>query len=175
MDERIFPDWIFGLVLRRAATLILAFSWILGIGAGYFLFYATSDCSSLMGGCMQTPVSIVSFFLTCFFPFLSSALAVFLSSPWLLPMICFGKAFLFSYVFSLLSFAGGASAVFSRWMILIGDIFTIPLLYCFCLRYISGMRRISPLVFGSFLLLALGVSVAIWVWILPFWTDVLNF
>ena len=159
---------------RRGATAILAFSWIAGLVSGFLLFNAVGDYTvSLMVGCIYAPVSIVTLAQTYIFPLLCSAFAVFLSSPWLLPVICFGKALLFSFVFSGISFAWGTSAAFTHWMILVCDGLTTPFLYLWWLRHIYGDGRVSLPALFLYLLPSTVISWAVFNWIIPFWADVL--
>ena len=174
MNRTPFANHLCASWFRKGASSILAFSWVLGLVLGFFLFYAESDfTSSLMVGCIRAPFSIVSLMLAYILPFLCSALAVFLSSPWLLPVICFGKAMLFSFVFSGLSFAWGTSAVFVNRFVLACNGICTPFLYCWWLRYISGERRASLLNFGLFMLPSLVIPVMVFTWVTPFWADVM--
>lgn len=159
---------------RKRSTLILAFSWILGLLAGAFLSCVSSDSvSELMGGCFNASVSIVTLSQAYMIPFLCSALAVFLSSPWLLPVICFGKAMLFSFVFSGLNYAWGASASFACCVIMACDLLSMPLLYFWWLRNASGNQRVRFWELTAFSIPVLVIATAVHVWIIPFAADVM--
>lgn len=159
---------------RKGATVILAFSWILGLTCGVFLSCAVGEVAvSLMGGCFYGSVSIVSLAQAFIIPFLFSAFAVYFSYSWLLPVICFGKALLFSFVFSGLSFAWGASAWFIRWGVLLCNVICMPLLYCWWLRNLSGTRKPCFWELLIFSVPVFAVATVVYLWIIPFAADVL--
>lgn len=159
---------------RRGSTVILAFSWVFGLLTGGFLSCVGSDSvSELMGGCVYASVSIVTLLQVYMIPFLFSALAVFLSFPWLLPAICFGKAMLFSFVFSGLIFAWGTSASFLCSVIMACDLLSMPFLYFWWLRNVSGTRRVHIRELIAFALPALAIVTAVRIWVIPFAADVL--
>ena len=143
--------------LRKGATLILAFSWISGLLLGFGLCdIVGSYAVSLMRGCVYSPVSIVWFFAFAIFPFLLSALAVYLSFPWLILLICFGRAVLFGFVFAGLESVWENSAWLVRIGLLFEDFFLIPILYLFWHRHIFRDGRFP-----------LGDWLATVVWIIP--------
>ena len=165
---------ISGSHFRKVSTLILAFSWISGLLFGVFLFCAASDSVfALMGGCAFDSVSIVTLMQAYMLPFLISALAVFLSFPWMLPVICFGKAVLFSFVFCGLTLAWGTSAFFIRWTLLGFDLLSMPLLYFWWHRSISSARRVRLLDMALYMLPIPAIAFLVYAWVIPFMADVL--
>lgn len=122
---------------RRSCRSFLALVWLAGLCCGTAA-YLSSDGQliSLMRSVLYAPVSIVGMLCVTVLPFLLSALAVFLSRPaWLLP-ICFGKAFLCSFVSMGVFQAFGAAGWLLRWFLLFGDCVNIPVLYWFWLRHL---------------------------------------
>lgn len=159
---------------RKAATWFLAFSWTLGFFCGILLFCNTDgSVLSLMRRSIYTPVSIVSLLFTCIFPFLLSALAVFLSFPWLLPVIGFVKAFLLSFVLAGLAFAWGNSAWLLQLYVLSCDLAFLPFLYMFCFRHVSGE---TPCFFTECMVMLLTGCLVVCIAyfeVIPFFADVL--
>ena len=117
--HRNMPAW-----WRKDCFLFLAFCWIAGLVSGASACLAAGDSlNSLMRGAAARPVSIVSLLSVTMFPFLLSALAVYISEPWLLLIVSFGDAFVLSFVSLLAS----------------------PLMYLSWLRHLTGRRRFDGL------------------------------
>ena len=82
---------------RKGTTVFLALSFLIGLVSGILIFFAAGESFlSLMRSAFYSPVSIVGLLCVTALPFLFSAIAVFLSQPWLMFPICFGKASFFS-------------------------------------------------------------------------------
>lgn len=142
-------------VIRNGYRFFLAFVWILGLVGGVICLYPAEDSFlSLMRTFSYNRLSIVSvlalYLLPCFF----TALAVCFSGFRLLYLLCFSKAFSFSYVSALVVRSFG-SAGWLVWLLLLGpELLNLPLLFFFWLRAPQIDRRYS---FSSALLLmALG-------------------
>ena len=120
---------------------LLSICWLVGLSCGIFLFlYAGTPVISLMRRAPVGSVSIVSLFCIGLLPFLFTACAVFVSELRLLFLICFCKAFLFSFAFT-----GISVAFFSAgWLICILLLFTDGIgcivLYSIWVRLLSGRR-----------------------------------
>lgn len=126
---------------RRGCRFFLACSWLSGLVCGILVsLSAGSLLVSLMRSTLYVPVSIVGLLCVTILPFLFSALAVFLSRPGLLLPICFAKAFLLAFVSVGILRAFGSAGWLLRWLLLFGDCASVPVLYWFWLRYISGNR-----------------------------------
>lgn len=143
---------------RKGSTAFLAFSFFGGLisGAAAFLFSGDS-LLPMMRSSLYCSVSIVSMLLILTLPFLLSALAVSFSEPRLLLLVSYGKAFLFSFVLLGISRAFGSAGWLIRWLLAFGDCATLPLLYLYWQRHISGEVKFSNaecLVFLSLYFLA---------------------
>lgn len=109
---------------------ILAVCWGCGLFSGFCLSFSAADLPvSVMHGLFYPSVSIVPLLHTILFPFLLSAFAVTFSIRALIPVLCFGKAFLFSYTllwfhraFGATGWLIGAVFLFSNWA-------SVPVLY----------------------------------------------
>lgn len=127
---------------RKGSTTFLALSFLLGLVFGVAVFSAAGDSFlSLMRGILSGSVSIVGLLCVTFLPFLFSAFAVSISEPWLLLPVSFGKAFLFSLVSLGLLQGFGSAGWLVRWLLMFSDLVSLPLLYGFWQRHISGERR----------------------------------
>ena len=83
---------------RRVNVTILAFTLMLGYSFGSIVScFASPILFQLMRTGAMNGVSIVSVLPILLFPFLVSALAVFLRLKWLLLLVAFLKAFIFSF------------------------------------------------------------------------------
>lgn len=144
---------IVSFTVRKSDRMLLALSWVFGLGFGGFVFrYAGSDLVSQMPLAAKCQPSIFGLLTVTYLPFLFSAFAVMISTPKLLHMICFCKAFLFGYASCGVFAAFGEGSWLVRWMLLFTDIWGAALLYFFCQRHVSGVRQMSwPLLSGYFL------------------------
>lgn len=134
-----FPAW-----WRRGAAALLALSFVLGLVLGALLFLsAENDSTSLMRMAKNGPVSIVGLLSVSFLPFLISAFAVYVSQPWLLPVIALCKGASFSLVSLGVTAAYGSAGWLMRLLLMFSDLCALPLLLFFWLRYISGERRFT--------------------------------
>lgn len=159
--------------LRKGATTILAFSWIVGLVSGFLLSYHAGDSlCSLMRGCVYSSVSIVWFLSVSIFPFLFSALAVFLSFPQLLFVICFIKALLYGFLFVGLDFAWGSAAWLIRIAVLLDDLILMPICYWFWHIHISGEKKCSVTKCGLIIFGVILVVFGIDRLTIPFFADV---
>lgn len=140
---------------RRVNVTILAFTLLLGYSFGSIVScFASPILFQLMRTGAMNGVSIVSVLPILLFPFLVSALAVFLRLKWLLLLVAFLKAFLFSYlgshIFRLFPTSGPLFAVF----FLTSDLLSMPVLCWFWFRCISDsdslVRALIPVFFLVF-------------------------
>ncbi len=124
---------------RKASNFILAFTWLAGFLCGVLVSLRTGNSlASLMRSALYAPVSIVGLLCVTALPFLFSAFAVFLSKPILLLVICYVKAFLFAFCSTCILQAYGSAGWLIQWLLLFGDCLSMPLLYWFWARYLSG-------------------------------------
>ena len=168
--HRDFPNW-----WRKGSTVFLALSFSLGFTFGLFLFLISGDSLfSLMRRTLYGSVSIVSLSLALLLPFLFSAFAVFISKPGMLLLISFCKAFLFSLISLGVLASLGSSGWLIRYLLIFGDIVTLPILYLFWQRHISGERTLcSTEVFSIVSLIFLIGSIDFCI-VSPFLTGLIN-
>lgn len=131
--------------IRRNRNFLLALSWALGLGFGALTFrYGQDRIVSLMPSVLLSRLSIVGLAASALLPFLLSVIAVYYAVPLTLTIICFAKAFLYAYISCGICQAFGDSGWLVRWLLLFVDNLTIPVLYLYWLRHISGCRRFRP-------------------------------
>ena len=124
---------------RRVNAMVLAFALLLGYLLGSICVdFMNPDLFLLMRIGAKAGVSIVSLLPVLLFPFLCSAIAVYVGLKWLIIPIAFLKAFLFSYlcchILTLFSDSGSLFTV----LFLFSDILSLPVLCWFWLRCICG-------------------------------------
>ncbi len=129
---------------RRLCTLspwILALCWISGLLAGILLFLNSGlSFSAPMHSFPVKAMSITSLIVVTAFPFLLSISAILLMMPLFLWILCFGKAFLYSFSSLYLLAATGFSTAFS--VLLLSHGVSVVLLYLLWLRFFRGSQRI---------------------------------
>ncbi|MGM9651200.1 MAG: hypothetical protein ACI3VX_04595 [Faecousia sp.] len=126
---------------HKGCRFFLAGFWVSGFLCGILVYLSAGrTLVSLMRSTPMASVSIVGMLCVTTLPFLFSATAVFLSKPVLLLPICFGKAFLFAFVSMGIFQAFGSAGWLFRWLLLFSDCASVPVLYWFWLRHISGDR-----------------------------------
>lgn len=118
---------------RGSGRFFLPLCWIGGLACGIALGLASGSFLPMMRGADFGTVSIVRLMLTSIFPFLLSALAVSFF-PSVLPILCFGKAFLFSFATLALTQAFGTGGWLICRMVLFSDWTLLPLWYLLYLR-----------------------------------------
>lgn len=117
---------------RKGSSIFLAFSFFIGILIGIYLFRISEPSFlSLMRRCFVSPVSIVRFLSCAILPFLLSATAVLFSRSWLIYLISVTEAMLFSYTTLEIIFAFYPVGYFIRFLLLLGDCLSLPVLYFF--------------------------------------------
>lgn len=129
---------------RRHPRGFLAFSWLLGLGAGGLVFrYAGEPIVSLMPLAAAGQLSIVSLFLRTSLPFLLCAILVHMDKPGLLLPVCFCRAFFYAYVLCGVFAAYDGAGWLVRWLLLFSGTFGSVLLYAFAQRHVTGLRSVS--------------------------------
>lgn len=129
---------------RKGSTFFLALSWCLGLISGIVLFlFAGTQILPWMRSTAYGAVSIVGLLCVTLLPFLFSAFAVFISEPWLLLPISYGKAVLFSLISLGILQSFGSAGWLVRLLLMFSDSVSVPLLYCFWHRHISGRRKLA--------------------------------
>ena len=161
--------------MRKTSHCFLAFSWLLGLGAGGLIYRSSGESlSSLMLLAATGQMSIVSLFLRTSLSFLISAFAVYFSKPRFLFAVSFLRAFLYGYVVCGVFGAYETCGWLIRWLLLFSDTFVCVLLYVYISRHITGLRGFS---FRSLLccelLLGLLISIDFYV-VSPFLRQILS-
>ena len=124
---------------RRHIKLLLALSWLLGLGAGGLFFrYAGEPMISLMPLAASSQLSIVSLFLSTSLPFLLCAYFAHCHKPRLVMMVCFGKAFAYGFVLCGILAAYGTYGWLIRLLLLFTDSLASVMLYGFAHRHASS-------------------------------------
>lgn len=83
------------------------------------------------------PAPMISLMLTTGLPFLFSAIAVFLSKPWMLIVIAFCKTAVFALVSFMMLLTFGSAGWMMRGMVMFADICTLPFFFGFCWRHLD--------------------------------------
>ena len=162
------------MTLRKGGTLILAFFWITGLLCGMLSCYLGDyTIFSVMRRSVYSSVSIVWYAVVSIIPFLFSALAVFLSSPWLLLTVCFLKALSFGFMLCGLNWVMGGAGWLICFAVLSDDFFLVPLLYLFSMRHISGEGKCLFREFVLVLICGLLVVLGTIRWIMPFFAKII--
>ena len=156
-------------VSRRAPLVLLALAFLAGLLVGCFFHTpAELDSVSWMRRVAEAPVSVVSLLSVTLLPFLFSAFAVYVSQYWLLVPIAFWKAMSFSRVACWITAAYGSAGWLMRFLLMFTDLFTLPLLVLFWLRYGGKGRRLTALSALLYCMVAVAIgSIDFWI-ISPF-------
>lgn len=128
--------------IRKEAPMVLAIFWLAGILFGAACCYvSTEDTVSLMRGICAGPVSIVGVMNAVFVPFLLSVVFIMLSMKRMLMVLCFLKAFLFSFVSVGILASCGSSGWLLRYFLLFCDCTMLPMLYWYWRRAFTGPAK----------------------------------
>lgn len=145
---------------RRFHYAALAFSWVIGLGFGALTFgYGKDSLVSLMPSALSSRLSIVGLLSSTLLPFLFSVFAVYISVPQVLIVICLAKAFLYAYISCGVYQAFGSAGWLAHWILMFTDTLSIPVLYLFWLRHVSGCRRFRAGGTGLYLVLLLLIAI----------------
>ena len=144
---------------RKENTSLLAFYYLFGFALGLSFSFFSGVTSSLMHSFSDYAVSIVWFLIHLLLPFLFSVFAVCISAPELLYCICMLKAFLLSYLSVFLMIVYSNYGFLKRTLILFSDYISIPVLFFFWYRHISGITELNTSEIVFFLLILIGIGV----------------
>ena len=123
---------------RKGDRLLLAICWCFGFICGILAFFSAETFLLLqMHMSSFGSMSIVGLLCITLLPFLLSAYAVLISRPAWLFLICFCKAFFYSFVSILLMQCYGSAGWLIRVIFLFNDFLAVPVLYLFWLRSLS--------------------------------------
>lgn len=124
---------------RKVWRILLAFSFGAGFWAGMIFSSAAGEVLiPWMRTAIHCRVSIRFLLCATLFPFLFSAIAVFLSQPGLLLLIAFGKAFSAGLAGMCLCTAFGSAGWLVRWLLCFSSCLSLPVLYGYWLRHVGG-------------------------------------
>ncbi len=130
--------------LRKETIPFLASAWLLGLVSGSFFSVSAGNSFLLtMRAAASSHVSIFGLLASILLPLLFSAFAVYISQPWLLVPIAFGKAFFFSYLALAVLSAFGSAGWLIRWLLMFSDSLSLPVLWWYWLRAVSGRRKFA--------------------------------
>lgn len=131
-------------VPRKWSSRILALSWCAGLLSGVALFHDAGDfLVSLMPMAVSGHVSIVDLLSSLFLPFLIAALAVYMGQPWLLALLAFVHASCYTFISCGVLNAYGSAGWLVWILFMFHNILASVVLYFYCRRNISAMKRIS--------------------------------
>lgn len=126
------------------SSLFLGLLWAFGFAAGVIVHCTVGPLFSLwMPGIFRNPVSIVGLLCVTCFPYLFSAFAVYIGLRWLLYPVCFFKAVMFSVVSAGIWSQFGSAGWLAWLLIMFSDVLSLPFLFGYCFRHISGFRVFS--------------------------------
>ena len=169
-----FPVWRnLTSVRQHSCKFVILILWTVGFWLGVCFAAFADNLTSLMRAFCEESVSIVGLFLVPFFPFLISAVAVFLSASLILYLTCFCKSFLLGFSVCIVSsaFSGGGWLICA--LLLFTDLLTVPALLLFQLRC---AQRCGRQIWRDALIAALwfaAVSAVDRLWILPFLREII--
>lgn len=136
---------------RKWDKLFLALLWVAGLIIGGFVFrYTGSNFVSQMPLAVASQPSIFGLLMSSLLPFLFSAYAVYIGWPRILYGISFLKACGLGYLSNSVVYAFQSAGWLVRWLFLFTDISAAAVLYCYCHRHISGVRKLSAGNFSAY-------------------------
>lgn len=153
----------------------LGAAWILGLLLGVY-----SGCRwdeslvPLMHGCLYDTVSIVCVFCLLCLPFMISLLASFWNVRWLIYLIAFGKAFLFSFVSLGVFFSFGAAGWLVQLLLMFSEVCSLPVLYWFWMYCLDHRQGPSPLEIFSLLSLFFLIASLNCSYVMPFLASLIS-
>lgn len=118
---------------------LLACAYLIGLISGVlFSMSASGALYSTMRTAVSGRVSVFGLLSAILLPLLFSALAVYISKAWLLIPIAFCKAFLFAFLGIGIMASYGSAGWLIRILLMFSDILTMPLLWWYWLKALSG-------------------------------------
>lgn len=153
----------------NACIWLLALSWFLGLVlGGSFAVKSSLSLISLMRTVTEHGVSIVGLLGVTALPFLFTAVAVYFDQPWLLPVIAFCKAFLWSYTGCLIVRSFDTAGWLVRFLVLFTDSASLPLLFYLWLTHLQRRMINYCFRFGVCLACIAAVAVVDYLMVSPF-------
>ena len=159
---------------RKFSYCVLALFWTGGLASGIWTWcFADDSIVSLMRSAVSGSVSIVSLLCVTGLPFLLSAFAVFLSSPWALWFLALGKGFVTSFVAMGTAACFGCAGWLIRLLLCFSDFVGTPLLYWYwlrCFRNCGNKPALHTILVGALLFLIGSVDYCL---VAPFLADLI--
>ena len=132
---------------RKGMPFVLAVCWTSGLLCGVFCYHASPlEIPSLMHRAISCSASIVGLLSAALLPALLSSFFLAFSMPWIILVICFVKAFLFSFVSIGILMSFGSAGWLLRYFLLFSDCAALPVLYWYWLHSLSGQGRACSIV-----------------------------
>lgn len=145
---------------RYCIPLLNAF-WVVGLLSGILVSLSFRELLvPMLRQAVCEDNSVSGFLVVSVLPFIFCAYSVSLSEHWLLPLIGGLKALSFGFCACGVALAFGQSGWLIRMLLLFSDCITVPLLYWFSLRHISGRtsRVLRDMVVVIVVLLVVGYA-----------------
>lgn len=137
--------------MRKGDKFLLAAFWAAGLSFGGVGFrYAGSTLVSQIPLAVVSQPSFFELLISPGLPFLFSAFAVYINAPWLMYGVCFLNAFSACYISCGVFSAFGTAGWLVRWLFLFSNLISGAVLYYYCHRHISGVRRFSAPRFAGY-------------------------
>lgn len=157
---------------RRTSARFLAFSFLTGFLFGIYAgVFQDASLFPMMCGIINDSVSIVCLIGILLIPFVISASAFWIDPAFLFP-ICFLRAFLYAFIHLTLLRHYSDCGFVIRWLILTSDCLSLPLLYLFWYRRISGYSlNLATLI--TVCAMVCGIGFFDFYTVTPFWTTLL--
>lgn len=120
---------------RKGCIIFLAFYFLIGFLFGLLSYTQIEEPAfSWMRRDLFSATSIIGFLSASLLPFLLSVIAVKSSKHWLIYLICFLEAFLFSYASAFIILSFQPIGFFIRSLLLFGDCISLPVLFFYWIR-----------------------------------------
>ena len=123
--------------VRKYATTLLAFSWIIGFCFGLSAILV-GGCNAVLYQAVDLKPSFFSIISVLLLPMLISLLAVFAGQRWLIFPLAFLKALSFAYVGWSVVVTFGSAGWLVRLLLMFSDCASVPLLWWFWKRVLSS-------------------------------------
>lgn len=126
----------------RNRRVLLAFTWLLGLGFGAVLSYsAGAMLTSVISAAISGQATFLSLLSVLLLPVFLSVFTVYFSQDWLLLLVAFLKSVLFSFVAVGFAVAYGKAGWLVCGLVMFADVMELPLLWWFWLQSAGKDRK----------------------------------
>ena len=154
----------------HCSTYSLAICWCAGLVLGSITAVSMSDMLVVMlHNCVFIRPLLMRIICVSLLPFLLSAFALYIDEPWILLLIAAIKSFGFGFCAAGVSLAFEHSSWLVRSFFLFSDVISLPLLYFYLLRSISGKEKLSIHLHAVLFCVFLGIGIVDYCFVSPFW------